>query len=383
MQLHRVFEEKYNGLSPDRMFFAPGRVNLLGEHTDYNGGFVFPAALTLGTYVIIRLRTDSHYYLSSTNFDQLVSFPAEDLTYKQSDGWGNYIKGVLSAFKEEGYQLPGADILVHGTVPNGAGLSSSASLEMAMAFALSEMTGAHWSKIELAKICQAVENHYIGVNSGIMDQFAVGLGLEQNAIFLHTATLQYEMVPLELGNYKLVVTNTNKQRTLADSKYNERRSECEDALKELQVQGITLETLSDLTVASWEEFKHLIQDETKQNRVTHIVKENQRVHDAVHVLKNGDLLAFGELMNASHTSLAEDYEVTGIELDTLVRIQQASPGCIGSRMTGAGFGGCTVSLVKETELEHFCKEVERKYTRKVGYAPSFYISSAGDGVREV
>ncbi|MEY8752294.1 galactokinase [Alkalicoccobacillus gibsonii] len=383
MNLHREFEATYNGLAPERIFFAPGRVNLLGEHTDYNGGFVFPAALELGTYMVIRLRTDEKFYLTSVNAKERVEFSGKELNYDEAHGWGNYIKGVLAAFKEEGFQLPGAEILVKGTIPNGAGLSSSASLEMATAFAVSEITGAHWPIIELVKVCQAVENHFIGVKSGIMDQFAVGMGKKDQAIFLNTASLMYDHVPLELGTYHMVITNTNKQRTLADSAYNERRSECEGALRVLQDGGVMLETLSDLTTASWNECKDFIEDHMLSKRVNHVVMENQRVVDAIEVLRSGDLHAFGELMNASHQSLAADYEVTGYELDTLVRIQQNTPGCIGSRMTGAGFGGCTVSLVHQDNLTDFRELVERQYQDEIGYIPEFYVSRAGHGVREL
>ncbi|WYP25957.1 galactokinase [Alkalihalobacillus sp. FSL W8-0930] len=383
MNLHREFEATYNGLAPERIFFAPGRVNLLGEHTDYNGGFVFPAALELGTYMAIRLRTDGQFYLTSANTEERVEFSGKELLYDEAHGWGNYIKGVLAAFKEEGFQLPGAEILVKGTIPNGAGLSSSASLEMATAYAISEITGAHWPKIELAKVCQAVENYFIGVKSGIMDQFSVGMGKRDHAIFLNTASLTYDHVPLDLGTYHMVITNTNKQRTLADSAYNERQSECAWALRVLQNDGVMLETLSDLTSASWNECREFLQDELLSKRVNHVVMENQRVVEAREVLRSGDLDAFGKLMNASHQSLATDYDVTGLELDTLVRIQQNTPGCIGSRMTGAGFGGCTISLVHEDNLTEFREIVEKQYKDEIGYIPEFYVSRAGHGVREL
>ncbi|MDQ0206907.1 galactokinase [Alkalicoccobacillus murimartini] len=379
----RAFEEVYDGQVPDRVFFAPGRVNLIGEHTDYNGGFVFPAALTLGTYMAIRQREDGVYNLASGNMESRVQFNQQDLNYKESDTWGNYIKGVLQAFSQKGLKLNGADLYVWGTIPNGAGLSSSASLEMVTAFMLSELTNAELPRVELAQLCQVVENQFMGVNSGIMDQFAVGLGEKDHALFIDTANLTYEKVPLDLGEYKLVVTNTNKRRELADSKYNERRSECEEGLKQLRDLGLQLESLSECTPEQWQAHKEQIQDTTIHNRVQHVILENQRVEQAVKVLKKGDLEAFGLLMDASHHSLAHDYEVTGKELDHLVEVQRQSPGCIGSRMTGAGFGGCTVSLVKEADLPAFFDKVTAEYAEVIGYEPTFYISDAGAGVHEL
>jgi galactokinase len=382
-QVAREFSEHFEGKAPERVFFAPGRVNLIGEHTDYNGGFVFPAALTQGTYMAVTQRTDGVFKLFSGNMENQVEFSGEDLTYNESHTWGNYIKGVLHAFQEKGYSLKGANLYVSGNIPNGAGLSSSASLEMVTAYMVSELTGAGLSRVELAKLCQLVENQFMGVNSGIMDQFAVGLGEKEHALFIDTATLTYEKVPLVLGDYKVVVTNTNKRRELADSKYNERRSECEEGLRQLRELGLQIESLSECSETEWHAHKDKIDDPIIRNRVSHVLSENKRVKEAVRVLKNGDLKTFGTLMDQSHASLAEDYEVTGRELDTLVHVQQQVPGCIGSRMTGAGFGGCTVSLVHEDSLDTFFQDVATKYEEEIGLSPEFYVSDAGAGVHEL
>ncbi|MCM2675827.1 galactokinase [Alkalicoccobacillus plakortidis] len=379
----KAFSDAFEGQTYERIFFAPGRVNLIGEHTDYNGGFVFPAALTQGTYIAVRQRNDGLYRLISGNMENHVQFSNQELHYLESHTWGNYIKGVLHAFDEKGYSLNGADLYVWGNIPNGAGLSSSASLEMVAAFMVSELTGADLSRVELAKLSQIVENQFMGVNSGIMDQFAVGLGEKDHALFIDTASLDYEKVPLDLGQYKVVITNTNKRRELADSKYNERRAECEEGLRQLKDLGLQIQSLSECTEADWQVHKVQIKDPTIRNRINHVVTENQRVIDAVNVLKNGELEAFGKLMDQSHESLATDYEVTGIELDHLVNIQRQIPGCIGSRMTGAGFGGCTVSLVSEEKLDVFFEQVLTEYEKAIGWAPTFYVSDAGSGVHEL
>ncbi|TSB48470.1 galactokinase [Alkalicoccobacillus porphyridii] len=376
---HDVFGE-----APDRVFFAPGRVNLIGEHTDYNGGYVFPAALKQGTYLAMKPRQDGQFHLASGNMELRVQFSHEELDYAETDGWGNYIKGVILAFREKGYSIHGgADLYIWGTIPNGAGLSSSASLEMVTAYMMSEVTGARLDRVELAKLCQLVENTFMGVNSGIMDQFAVGLGSADHALWIDTAKLTHERIPLDLGPYTLVITNTNKRRELADSKYNERRSECEEGLKQLQELGLNLSSLSECNLEQWERTKSEVKNETIRKRIHHIVSENQRVEDGVKVLKNGDLDAFGQLMDESHESLATDYDVTGKELDYLVGFQRQAPGCIGSRMTGAGFGGCTVSLVLEESLPAFYEQVSANYLQAVGWEPTFYISDAGDGVHEL
>ncbi|GAF65756.1 galactokinase [Bacillus sp. TS-2] len=373
-----IFEGEQQGV---HTFFAPGRVNLIGEHTDYNGGFVFPAALTIGTYMVIRLREDGYFHLASANFEQRISFHQSDLTFKKEDDWGNYPKGILSQFEALDFALTGADIYYIGHIPNGSGLSSSASIGMVTAFAFNELLKGSLSRVELAKLCQRMENHFMGVNSGIMDQFAVGLGKEDHALFINTHNLEFEAVPLTLGNYKIVITNTNKRRGLADSKYNERRSQCEEGLKQLQEGGIQIENLGALGQDEFEKHQSLIKDPLILARVRHVITEDERVLKAVAALKSGDLLQFGQLMCESHNSLRDDYEVTGVELDTLYTIQKAQSGCIGTRMTGAGFGGCTVSLVEDSQVESFCQNVEAAYEKEIGYKPTFYLSEAGEGVK--
>ncbi|MDT8858844.1 galactokinase [Alkalihalobacillus sp. MEB130] len=379
--------EKFDQLFPasnkeKRLFFAPGRVNLIGEHTDYNGGYVFPAALTIGTEMVIREREDRTFHLASTNFEQRVSFTLDELTYDKEDDWGNYPKGIIKELINEGVSLTGADILYEGTIPNGAGLSSSASIGMVTAFGLATLAQATLSRVDLAKLCQRMENHFIGVNSGIMDQYAVGLCKEKHAIYLNTMTMHAEDVPLELHGHKIVITNTNKRRGLADSKYNERRSQCEEALRRIQVKKPTVQTLSDLTTADLPEMEELIGDELLYRRAKHVVTENKRTNGAKEALQNGDLAIFGKLMIGSHLSLKEDYEVTGNELDALFEAQRKVDGCVGTRMTGAGFGGCTVSLVKAEAVDSFKKQVEEEYVNETGLTPTFYICEAGNGVHE-
>ncbi|AST96578.1 galactokinase [Shouchella clausii] len=376
------FETLFGSL-PDQLFFAPGRVNLIGEHTDYNGGFVFPAALTMGTYLAVRRTNTNEFRLASKNFSQRVAFPNKELSYNKEDDWGNYPKGVIAYFQHHGFDLGGADLYFFGNIPNGAGLSSSASIEMVTAYMISSLTGANWDRLDLVKACQHVENNFIGVNSGIMDQFAVGMGKADHALFLQTDSLQYELVPLTLGNHDIVITNSNKRRGLADSKYNERRAECEQALADLQATGLGIRTLSDVTPALLAKHRHAFSTATVAKRASHVVSENQRVLEAVTALKAGNLHDFGQLMNESHQSLANDYEVTGLELDALYQLQHRAPGCIGTRMTGAGFGGCTVSLVQTDKIEAFQAHVKKGYESEFGFQPSFYISRAGDGVTEL
>ncbi|RQW23089.1 galactokinase [Bacillus sp. C1-1] len=368
---------------PSSIYFSPGRVNLIGEHTDYNNGYVFPAALTMGTYLAIRFRPDQLIQMKSENFPESFTHLTSSLSYSIDHSWSNYPKGVMRAFQELGYTLPGMNLLYYGTLPNGAGLSSSASIEMVTAFFLNDVLDAGLSRSELAQLCQKVENDYIGVNSGIMDQYAVGLGKEAHALFIHTGTLEHELVPLALGAYSIVITNTNKKRGLADSKYNERRSECEQGLHILQKEGYPLDSLSDLTTAAWAQAKTVVTNNTLKKRVNHVVTENSRVKQAVTFLKAHDLKSLGACMNESHRSLADDYEVTGYELDLLYMIQKDQKGCIGTRMTGAGFGGCTVSLVHHDYIDAFKENVSFLYEQKTSIKPDFYVSLAGDGVKKL
>ncbi|MBQ1801447.1 MAG: galactokinase [Lachnobacterium sp.] len=380
-KLLQKFNELFGKGDDDRVYFAPGRVNLIGEHTDYNGGHVFPCALTIGTYAVARKREDDKLRFFSMNFEDLgvIESSLDDLKpYKEAD-WTNYPKGVMWAFAEKGMKIDkGLDILLYGNIPNGSGLSSSASVEVLTGFILRDLFGFDVTNQDLALIGQFSENKFNGVNCGIMDQFAIAMGKKDNAIFLDTATLKFEYAPIKLENAKIVISCSNKKRGLGDSKYNERRSECEQALAEIQ-QYIGIETLGDLTEEQFEMYKTSIKDEDRQKRAKHAVYENQRTIKAVEALKNNDVEEFGRLMIASHDSLRDDYEVTGIELDTLVEEALKIDGVIGSRMTGAGFGGCTVSIVKDEAVDEFIEKVGKAYEAKIGYAADFYVVEIGDG----
>ncbi len=380
------FSKIFGGDGQAELFFSPGRVNLIGEHTDYNGGHVFPCALTIGTYGAVRKRTDRKLRLYSMNFSGtgIWETSLDELTPCPEDRWTNYPKGVLWALQEKGYEVPfGFDLLVYGNIPNGSGLSSSASLEVLIGTIAKKFYGLDMLTMEeIAKIGQYSENHYNGVNCGIMDQFAVAMGKKNHAIYLDTATLEYEYAPLELGDARIVIACSNKKRGLADSAYNTRRSECETALQELQ-QVVKVDTLGDLSEEEFEQYKDAIKDPVRVRRARHAVYENQRTRKAAEALKKGDLAEFGRLMNESHVSLRDDYEVTGIELDTLAETAWEQPGVIGSRMTGAGFGGCTVSIVKNDAIDAFIENVGRKYESVIGYAADFYVVEAGDGARRL
>ena len=375
------FAEVFGDAQEAKVYFAPGRVNLIGEHTDYNGGHVFPCALTIGTYAVARKRADNKLCFYSMNFEHLgvIESSLEDLKpYKEAD-WTNYPKGVMWAFEEKGMKIPcGIDILLNGNIPNGSGLSSSASVEVLTGFILRDMFGFEVTNQDLALIGQFSENKFNGVNCGIMDQFAIAMGKKGHAIFLDTADLAYEYAPIALEGAKIVIACSNKKRGLGDSKYNERRSECEQALSELQTRkGIP--SLGALSEEEFEQLKEAIDSEVRTRRAKHAVYENQRTIKAVEALKANDITGFGKLMNASHVSLRDDYEVTGIELDTLVEEAWKVEGVIGSRMTGAGFGGCTVSIVKDEAIETFIQQVGKAYEVKIGYAADFYVVEIGDG----
>ncbi|MDG0791986.1 galactokinase [Cohnella ginsengisoli] len=372
------------GESDIRIFAAPGRVNLIGEHTDYNGGAVFPAALTFGTTLLIRPRADRQLHLASTNFPQSRLVPADDLAFSEEDDWTNYPKGVVWELAQRGISLSrGYDILYHGEIPNGAGLSSSASIEVVTAFALLTLEGRKTDTVEIALWSQHAENEFVGVKCGIMDQFAVANGRKDHAILLDCDTLKYELVPFESGDYKLVIGNTNKRRGLVDSAYNERRAQCEAAVGDLRAAFPELTLLGQLTLAQFNEHANLISDEIVRKRARHVVEEIDRVGRSVEVLRQGDLAAFGQLMNASHDSLRDLYEVTGAELDAMVAAAREVPGVLGSRMTGAGFGGCTISLVHKDSTERFTAEVGEKYKAATGLTADFYVCDIGDGVHEV
>lgn len=371
------------GQEPDATFFSPGRINLIGEHTDYNGGHVFPAAITLGTYGAARKRDDQKLRFYSGNFEDLgvIEVDLADLVFKKEDNWTNYPKGVLKFLQEAGHVIDtGMDVYVLGNIPNGSGLSSSASLELLIGIMAEELFALKLDRLDLVKIGKKTENEFIGVNSGIMDQFAIGMGADQRAIYLDTNTLEYELVPLDLGDHVIVIMNTNKRRELADSKYNERRAECEKAVEELQA-ALDIQTLGELDEATFDEYAYLIQDANRLKRARHAVSENQRTLKAKAALVVGDLERFGRLVNASHVSLEHDYEVTGIELDTLAHTAWEQEGVLGARMTGAGFGGCGIAIVAKDKVEAFKEAVGKTYTAIVGYPPSFYLAEIAGGSR--
>lgn len=365
-------------------FFAPGRVNLIGEHTDYNGGHVFPCALTFGTYALAKKREDTRLRLYSRNFEGMgiIEADIDGLVYDKAHDWANYPKGIVRTFKDAGFIIDkGFDIMFIGNIPNGAGLSSSASIELVTSVALKALFGLNVEMLDMVKLSQTSENNFNGVNCGIMDQFACGMGRKNQAMLLNTTTLEYKYVPVNMEEVSIVIANTNKRRGLADSKYNERRSQCEEALAALR-NKLDIASLGDLTEEEFENNVQLIENEVNRRRARHAVYENRRTIQAVKALGDGDIKGFGKLMNESHISLRDDYEVTGVELDTLVAAAWRN-GAIGSRMTGAGFGGCTVSLVENGRLETFIEKVGQEYQDKIGYKADFYVASIGDGARRI
>lgn len=381
-KLIQQFQDLYKGEGEIRAYFAPGRVNLIGEHTDYNGGHVFPCALTLGTYGIVRNREDRKLRFYSANFDKLgvIETSLDELVPDPKANWTNYPKGVMWAFEKRGYKLAhGLDILIYGNIPNGSGLSSSASLEVLTGIILKDTFGFDdVSMVDIALIGQDSENNFNGCNCGIMDQFASAMGKKDHAIFLDTNTLHYEYAPVALEDAKIVITNSKVKHSLVDSAYNDRRNECETALKELKA-VTNISSLGELSEEAYEEHKDAIKDAVRQRRAKHAVYENQRTIRAVEALKNQDVELFGKLMNASHESLRYDYEVSCEEIDILVDLAQAMPGVLGSRITGGGFGGCTVSIVKNDAVDTFVSEIGKAYREKVGHDAEFYVVDIGDG----
>ncbi|MGX7030189.1 galactokinase [Vagococcus zengguangii] len=381
-QLTSQFETIF-GTKNEGVFFSPGRINLIGEHTDYNGGHVFPAAITIGTYGLTKKRDDQLLRFYSGNFPDLgiITVSLDDLDYKKTDNWTNYPKGMMKYIQEDGHKLThGLDIFFYGNIPNGAGLSSSASIELLTGVIVNHHFDLGIPQLELVKYGKKTENEFIGVNSGIMDQFAIGMGKKDQAMLLDTNTLNYELVPAVFGDNVIVIMNTNKRRELADSKYNERRAECEEALRRLQTH-LAIQSLGELDEETFEANRHLINDDILERRAKHAVTENQRTLKAKEALVRNDLETFGRLLNASHESLKMDYEVTGIELDTLVATAQNQPGVYGARMTGAGFGGCAIALVNKDNVEAFKEAVNTVYLDTIGYAADFYIASVDDGAR--
>jgi galactokinase len=377
------FYEKYgNRNEKPVLFFSPGRVNLIGEHTDYNGGFVFPCALNFGTYLAIRQTKNNFLKFSTLNFSDDDEVSISNQFIKRGNKWTNYPLGVINEFQKRHINISGLEMLYFGDVPNGAGLSSSASIEMVTAVAINDIFGAGIETIDLVRLSQRAENEFVGMNCGIMDQFAVGFGKKEHAIFLNCDSLQYENVPVNLGDCSLIITNTNKRRGLTDSKYNERRAECEKAVKYLQAYK-PVRNLSELETDEMAVLEKFINDPVILRRAKHVISENGRVIEAVSVLKKNNISRFGELMNHSHDSLKDDYEVTGYELDTLVYEGRALPGVTGSRMTGAGFGGCTVSIVNKESVQAFISDLGSIYYKKTGLKPDFYLPEIGDGAGKI
>ena len=379
-ELKLIFEKTFGERDNLKYFFSPGRVNLIGEHTDYNGGHVFPCTISLGTYGVASKRDDMLIRCYSDNYPALgfIEVDLEDLSFNETDEWVNYLKGVIIQLNKRGYKLEsGFEVAIKGNIPGG-GLSSSASLELLICVMLEELYGFGIERLEMVKLSRAVENEYIGVNCGIMDQFIIGMGKKDHAILLDTNTLNYEHVKLELGAYMILIGNTNKKRTLADSKYNERYAECQSALKLMQ-SVVDIKALGDLSEMEFETYKHVLKDDVLLRRARHAVYENQRTLKSFESLSQGDLVTFGQYMNESHESLKDDYEVSCDELDTMVYAMREQEGVIGSRMTGAGFGGCTVSLIKKDCAEVAIENVSRLYEEKIGYKGDFHIVEIGDG----
>lgn len=383
-EMQEVFREKF-GAAQTHAYFSPGRVNLIGEHTDYNGGHVFPCAISLGTYALAAPRTDGISRLYSMNLPEqgVVQFPMHGAVKSDAYGWANYPIGVVRVMEDAGHRAAhGFDIVLYGTLPNGAGLSSSASIEVLMAVILNDELNLGIDMVELVKFSQKAENEFVGMNCGIMDQFAVGMGKKDCAILLDCNTLSYRYSKLALDGCSIVITNTNKTHSLVTSAYNERRAQCESALKALQ-KVKPIKALGELTNAEFDAIASAIPDPVERRRARHAVYENNRTLEAVKALEANDVKRFGELMNASHVSLRDDYEVTGSELDTLAELAWQQDGVLGSRMTGGGFAGCTVSIVRDAAIPAFEKNVGDAYTAKIGYAPSFYVANIADGARRL
>lgn len=381
-KLTSTFQEQYESTST-ATYFAPGRVNLIGEHIDYNGGYVFPCAITQGTYGVARKRDDQVVRCYSLNFPDFgpVEFNLDEIVYDEADEWVEYVKGMVQLTIEEGHPIDtGFDLVIYGNIPNGAGLSSSASLEMLVGVLLEDMYKLEIDRLDFIKIGKRVENEIIGVSTGIMDQFAIGMGQKDMAIHLNTHNLDYELVPADFKENVILIMNTNKRRELAGSKYNERLAECERALELLQEEA-DIQALGELTIDRFEELKNLLIDELLLQRARHVVYENARVSETVDVLKQGDLERFGELLTDSHMSLKDDYDITGVELDALVDAALSQEGVLGARMTGAGMGGCAIALVYKEKVDSVIEKVQEIYTEQIGYEASFYIAEVGDGAK--
>lgn len=382
-QLEKIYQQVYNRPA-DAYFFSPGRVNLIGEHTDYNGGHVFPCTISLGTYGAVVKRQDQTFRFYSENFKDLgiIEIDLNNLDYNEDHDWVNYAKGVILQFVKKGYSFDtGFDLAITGNIPGG-GLSSSSSLELLICVIIKDLYQFNIEMLDMVKMSKAVENDYIGVNSGIMDQFIIGMGIENHSILLDTNTLKYKHVPLDLEGYVILIGNTNKKRTLADSKYNERFAECQSALKILQ-EHTDISALGDLSIKEFEAIKHYLKDDVLMRRARHAVNENVRTLESYDALVSGDLDSFGKYMLDSHISLRDDYEVSCLELDTMVELLLQEEGVIGARMTGAGFGGCTVSIIQSDKVEGIINRVSKAYQDKIGYAGDFHIVTVGKGASKL
>jgi len=378
------YQEKFDA-APQRVFFSPGRINLIGEYTDFNGGHVFPAAISMGTYAAYTSRDDRQFRVYSANVPDagMLTFSLDDLAFHKADNWANYLKGMLFELAKQDLTIDhGFDLFVHGNLPDASGLSSSASMEMLMGEILHAAYGMKLDEVEMVKVGQQVENDYFGLNTGIMDQFAIGMGKKDQAMLLDTNTMDYEYAPLNLGDNVVVIMNTKKRRELTDSKYNERRAQCEEALRRLQTK-LNIKTLGDLDEDQFDQNAYLINDDTLIKRARHAIFENQRTLKAFKALQDNDLESFGHLINASHISLNYDFAVTGKELDTLVETAWQQPGVLGARMTGAGFGGCAIAIVKKANVKDFEAKVGQVYEDTIGHKAEFYVAEIADGPKEL
>ena len=385
-ELKEAFLKMYGGdEAAVRLYSSPARINIIGEHIDYNGGKVFPASINRYLYIAIRKRSDTKVLYNDARFPGSFEFDInQTFVCDKANDYANYLNGILAQLKERGFKFDsGFEILMASNIPAGGGISSSSALECGFAYAVIDTFGFDLDRIEIAKLGQLSEHNFMNVKCGIMDQFIIATGKKNSAELLDCNTLEYEYVPLELGDYRFVVMNTNKVRKLADSKYNERRGQCEEALKILQDNGVKINALCELTPSDWEKHSSLVTNEILNKRARHCISENQRVIDAAETLKAGNLKQLGLLLNASHKSLKEDYEVTGIELDTLAETSQKQEGCLGARMTGAGFGGCAIALVHKDKLDTFIENVQTTYEKAIGYKAGFFVCESGDGVTKI
>lgn len=384
-QLINTFQKIYQTTETPEIYFAPGRINLIGEHTDYNGGHVFPAAISFGTYALATKRTDNQIRFYSENFPDAgtISTSLDALAYNSKHDWANFPKGMIHHIKQAGHTIDtGLDIMYHGNIPNSAGLSSSASIEMVTGVMLEDIFQLTLPRLDLINLGQQVENNYIGVQSGIMDQFAVAMGKKDKAMLLDCQTLDHHYASLETTKHAIIIMNTNKNRTLGESKYNERRTQCEQALHALKKE-LAVSALGDVTPEQFEAHQTLIPDPIDRRRARHVIHENDRTLKAYVLLNDGGLATFGKLMNQSHQSLRYDYEVTGPELDTIVEAAWDQPGVIGARMTGAGFGGCAIAIVEKEQIDAFQENVNTIYKKEIGYEATFYTAAIGEGAKKV